>query len=66
MFHYHNQLLSPMFLNLLLTSGQVHNYGTRTANNYRSHPCRTNLKQFIVGILSQAIGLLEDTCKQFQ
>ena len=31
MFYYHNQLLPPMFLNLFLTSSQVHNYGTRTA-----------------------------------
>ena len=48
MFYYQNQLLPPMFLNLLLTSSQVHNYGTRTANHYRSHSCRTNLKQFTV------------------
>ena len=47
-FYYHNQLLPPMFLNLFVTSGQVHNYGTRTANSYRSHPCRTNLKQFTI------------------
>ena len=26
MFYYHNLLLPPMFLNLFLTSGQVHNY----------------------------------------
>ena len=48
MFYYQNQLLPPMFLNLFLTSSQVHNYSTRTANHYRSHPCRTNLKQFTV------------------
>ena len=48
MFYYQNQLLPPMFLNLFLTSSQVHNYGTRTANHYRSHSCRTNLKQFTV------------------
>ena len=34
-----------MFLNLFLTSSQVHNYGIRTASRYRSHSCRTNLKQ---------------------
>ena len=40
MFYYHKQLLPPVFLNLfLLTSSQVHNYGTRTANRYRSHSC---------------------------
>ena len=48
MFYYQNQLLPPMFLNLFLTSSQVHNYGTRTANHYRSRSCRTNLKQFTV------------------
>ena len=48
MFYYHNLLLPPMFLNLFLTSGQVHNYGTRTAGCYRSHSCRTNLKQFTI------------------
>ena len=48
MFYYHNQLLPSMFLNLFVTSGQVHNYGTRTVNSYRSHPCRTNLKQFTI------------------
>ena len=48
MFYYQNQLLPPMFLNLFLTSSQVHNYGTRTANHHRSHSCRKNLKQFTV------------------
>ena len=48
MFYYHNQLLPSMFLNLFVTSGQVHNHGTRTVNSYRSHPCRTNLKQFTI------------------
>ena len=48
MFCYQNQLLPPMFLNLFLTSSQVHNYGTRAANHYRSHSCRTNLKQFTI------------------
>ena len=48
MFYYQNQLLPPMFLNLFFTSSQVHNYGTGTANHYRSHSCRTNLKQFTV------------------
>ena len=48
MFYYHNLLLPPMFFNLFLTSGQVHNYGTRTASCYLSHSCRTNLKQFTI------------------
>ena len=48
------RLLTPVsvsvsvFLNLFLTSSQVHNYGTRTANRYRSHSCHTNLKQFTI------------------
>ena len=48
MFYYHNQLLPSMFLNLFETSRQVHNYGTRIANNYRPHFCRTNIKQFTI------------------
>ena len=48
MFCYQNQLLPPMFLNLFLASSRVHNYGTRAANHYRSHSCRTNLKQFTI------------------
>ena len=48
MFYYHIQLLPSMFLNLFVTSGQVHNYGTRTVNSYRSHSCHTNLKQFTI------------------
>ena len=48
MFRYHHQLLPSMFLNLLVTSDQLHNYGTRTASNYRSQPFCTNLKQFTI------------------
>ena len=50
MFYYHNQLLPSLFVNLFVTSGQLHiyNYGIRTVNSYRSHPCRTNLKQFTI------------------
>ena len=47
-FCYQNQLLPPMFLNLFLTSIQVHNYGPRAANHYRSYSCRTNPKQFTI------------------
>ena len=35
-----------MFLNLFETSHQVHDYGTRIANSFRPHFCRTNIKQF--------------------
>ena len=48
MFHYHNNLLPPLFLSLFVTNSQVHNYGTRIASNYRAHSCRTNLKQFTI------------------
>ena len=33
MFYYHKQLLPSMFFNLFETNRQVHNYGTRIANN---------------------------------
>ncbi|CAH3136591.1 unnamed protein product [Pocillopora meandrina] len=36
------------FLNLFVTNGKIHNYGTRTASNYRTHLCRTNLNQFTI------------------
>ena len=48
MFYYHNQLLPPIFRNLFPSSSQVHSYGTRSANCYRSRHCRTNLKQFTI------------------
>ena len=39
MFYYRNNLLHPLLLNL---------FGTRTASNYRTHLCCTNLKQFTI------------------
>ena len=30
------------------TNNQTHGYSTRTANNYRIHHCRTNLKKFTI------------------
>ena len=48
MFRYHKQMLPRVFHHIFVTSNQVHNYNTRSANNYRSHPCRTNLKQFTI------------------
>ena len=44
MYCYHNNLLPPLFFNLFFTNS--HGYSTRTANNYRVHHCRTNLKKF--------------------
>ncbi|RMX40133.1 hypothetical protein pdam_00002234 [Pocillopora damicornis] len=50
MFYCRNNLLPPLLLNLFATKSQIHfhNYGTRTASNYRTHLCRTNLKQFTI------------------
>ena len=48
MFRYHNNLLPPLFLNLFMINSQVHKYDTRTAGNYRVHPCRTNIKKFTI------------------
>ena len=48
MYRYHNNLLPWLFLNLFNTSSQIHSYSTRTANNYRVHHCRTNLKKFTI------------------
>ena len=48
MYRYHNNLLPSLFLNLFNTSTQIHSYSTRTANNYRVHHCRTNLKKFTI------------------
>ena len=48
MFLYHNQLLPPSFLNLFVTSQQIHGYNTRVSQQYRPHTCRTNIKQFTV------------------
>ena len=48
MFYYRNNLLTLLLLNLFVTNSQIHNYGTRTASNYRTHLCRTNLKQFTI------------------
>ena len=48
MFYYRNKLLPPLLLNLFVTNSKIHNYGTRTASNYRTHLCRKNLKQFTI------------------
>ena len=48
MYCYHNNLLPPLFFNLFFTKSQIHGYSTGTANNYRVHYCRTNLKKFTI------------------
>jgi hypothetical protein len=55
MFCYHNKLLPPCFFNLFNANKQVHNYNTRNVDSYRSHACRTNIKQFT--ILSRGLKL---------
>ena len=51
---YHH-LLSSSFLNLLVTGGQVHSYPTGATTCYRSHFCRTNIKQFTILYLGPKI-----------
>jgi hypothetical protein len=48
MFCYNSQLLPPIFFDLFARNNQIHNYNTRSAMNYRTHTCRTNLKQFTI------------------
>ena len=41
-------LLLLLFFNLFLTNSQIHDYITRTANNYRIQHCQTNLNKFTI------------------
>ena len=66
MFYYKNNLLPLLLLNPAfcinnLYNSQIHNYDTRTATNYRTHLCRTNLKQFTNSNLLS----LQTKCKSF-
>ena len=69
MFLYHNNLLSPLFHNLVMTNSQVHRYNTRTVSNYRVHSCRTNIKnsQFFTKDLEFGTVFLHllQTCQAF-
>ena len=47
-FKNHHRLLPSPFLNVFQTSGQIHNYDTRTSAHFRPHTCRTNIKQFTI------------------
>ena len=42
MFYCKNNLLPPLFLNLFVTNSQIHNNGTRTANNIK-HICAVQI-----------------------
>ena len=48
MHSYSRNLLPACFDNLYISSNQVHNHNTRAAAKYRSHACRTNIKQFTI------------------
>ena len=48
MFSYYHRLLPTPFLNLFMTSGQIHNYNTIISAHFRPHTCRTNIKQFTI------------------
>ncbi len=41
-------MLPTCFDELFITNNQIHGYNTRSAGNYRSHACRTNIKQFTI------------------
>ena len=55
----YNNLLPPFNL-FFFTNSQIHGYSTRTANNYRVHHCRTNLKnsQFFTRVQRSGIPFL--------
>ena len=48
MYSYHHRLLPSPFLNLFLTSGQIHKYDSRDSAHLRPHTCRTNIKLFTI------------------
>jgi hypothetical protein len=55
MFCYHNEILPPVFHDLFhcTCNSQIHSYNTRSANNYRPHACRINLKNLLYFIVAQ-------------
>ena len=48
MFLYHNHLLPSSFHMIFTTGSQMHINNTRHAADYRTHACRTNIKQFTI------------------
>ena len=48
MFLFHHCLLPPSLLGLFVANNQIHSYHTRTADDYRPHACRTNIKLFTI------------------
>ena len=48
MYIYSRDLLPECFDNLFISNNQVHDRDTRAAAKYRSHACRTNIKQFTI------------------
>ena len=48
MFNYSRDLLPECFDNLFTFNNQIHDHNTRAVTKYRSHACRTNIKQFTI------------------
>ena len=48
MHSYHHNFLPVSFQCFFTTGEQFHHYNTRTASQYRSHFCRTNVKNFSI------------------
>ena len=46
MFLYHSHSLPSSLNTLFVTGNQIHTYDTRHASDYRTHACRTSVKQF--------------------
>jgi len=44
---YHHNLLPLTFCQIFQTDTQIHHYSTRNSESYRSHLCRTNIKNFL-------------------
>ena len=67
MYSYHNQLLPDTFHSFFSTNRDTHNYNTRHPIDYRSHHCRTNIKQFTKNMefpTSQIVNLTQYFCVQ--
>ena len=45
---YHNRILPSLYDTLFTTGKHIHPYNTRQTFHYRTHPCRTNIKQFSI------------------
>ena len=57
-FKNHHRLLPSPFLNVFQTSGQIHNYDTRTSAHFRPDTCLSDIKQFTNSFTGQKYGML--------